>query len=213
MKEGSNNDILIAVVVIGAILLSCTCCFVGPLFFGIGSFSLPFGTHTPPAVPAGPVAPALPPVAPAPPIMPTEQDPSVAMPNKKTPNENEQAEVDADEESKSGSPTKVSAGTPEVRGSLDKEVIRRVIRRRQSAVRRCYETQLRTKPDLAGKVTVRFIVSSTGSVQTATTSSSTLDDKTTERCLLSVVKRMRFPKPQGGGIVVVNYPFIFTASN
>ncbi len=102
----------------------------------------------------------------------------------------------------------IRAGHAEVRGSLSKEVIRRVIRRHINEVKFCYEQELNARPDLAGRVTVRFIISPTGSVQTAMTQATTLNNARVEGCISQAVQRWTFPAPDGGGIVIVNYPFV-----
>ncbi len=61
---------------------------------------------------------------------------------------------------------RIRSGAADVRGSLSKEVIRRVIRRHINEVRFCYEQELNQRPDLEGRVTVSFIISPTGAVQT-----------------------------------------------
>lgn len=103
---------------------------------------------------------------------------------------------------------RIRAGHADVRGSLSKEVIRRVIRRHINEVKFCYEQELNTRPDLAGRVTVRFIISPTGSVQTAVTQATTLNNSRVEGCITQAVQRWTFPAPDGGGIVIVNYPFV-----
>ncbi|MBW1871239.1 MAG: energy transducer TonB, partial [Deltaproteobacteria bacterium] len=94
-------------------------------------------------------------------------------------------------------------------GSLPIKVIQGVIRKNVNLVRYCYEKELIKNPGLSGKVTVRFTISPSGRVQQAKVKSSTLNNKTVEKCITHVVRRWKFPKPKGGGIVVVNYPFIF----
>lgn len=103
-------------------------------------------------------------------------------------------------------------GNAEVRGSLSHEVIRRTIRRHINEVRFCYERELAQRPDLAGRVTVSFIIGSTGSVTTATTTNTTLQNARVEGCLAQAVRRWTFPAPDGGGVVGVNYPFVFDTS-
>ncbi|MDH5491638.1 MAG: TonB family protein [Myxococcales bacterium] len=103
---------------------------------------------------------------------------------------------------------RIRSGAAEVRGSLSKEVIRRVIRRHINEVRFCYEQELNARPDLEGRVTVRFIISTTGTVQTAMVASSTLGNQRVEGCVAGAVRRWTFPAPEGGGIVIVNYPFM-----
>jgi TonB family protein len=99
-----------------------------------------------------------------------------------------------------------------VRGSLSREVIRRVIRRHINEVRFCYEQELTARPDLAGRVTVSFIIAATGAVQTASVASSTLSNARVEQCIVTAVRRWTFPAPDGGGIVGVNYPFVLDSS-
>jgi len=56
---------------------------------------------------------------------------------------------------KAGAP-EVVPGTAEVRGSLDKELIRRIIRRHINEVKFCYERELTRNADLQGRVMVQF---------------------------------------------------------
>ncbi len=101
-----------------------------------------------------------------------------------------------------------AGGDAEVRGSLSREVIRRVIRRHINEVRFCYEQELSQRPDLAGRVTVSFIISATGAVQTASVANTTLNNARVEGCVAQAVRRWTFPAPDGGGAVLVNYPFV-----
>lgn len=107
---------------------------------------------------------------------------------------------------------RIRTAEADVRGSLSREVIRRVIRRHINEVRFCYEQELSQRPDLAGRVTVSFIISATGAVQTATTSATTLNNARVEGCIVQAVRRWTFPAPDGGGVVGVNYPFLLDAT-
>lgn len=109
---------------------------------------------------------------------------------------------------RSSSVPRISTGEADVRGSLSREVIRRVIRRHINEVRFCYEQELAQRPDLAGRVTVSFIISATGSVQTASVANTTLNNSRVEECISQAVRRWTFPAPDGGGAVLVNYPFV-----
>jgi TonB family protein len=100
----------------------------------------------------------------------------------------------------------------DVRGNLSKETIRRVIRLHLAEVRACYQERLISRPDLQGRVAVRFIVAPTGAVQAAGVASSDLRDATTEQCIVHAVRRWSFPQPDGGGIVSVTYPFMLQQS-
>jgi len=103
---------------------------------------------------------------------------------------------------------RIRTGEADVRGSLSREVIRRVIRRHINEVRFCYEQELAQRPDLAGRVTVSFIISATGAVQTASVANTTLNNARVEGCVAQAVRRWTFPAPDGGGAVLVNYPFV-----
>jgi len=96
----------------------------------------------------------------------------------------------------------------EVRGSLSKETIRRVIQRHLSEVRFCYEEGLRKRPDLTGRVQVAFLIAPSGAVQQASIVDSSLQSVEAETCIASAVRRWTFPAPDGGGLVTVRYPFL-----
>jgi TonB family protein len=105
----------------------------------------------------------------------------------------------------------VIPGQANVRGSLDKEIIRRIIRRHINEVKYCYETELTKKADLSGRVSVQFTIAATGQVIASVLQSSTMGNVRVENCVVQAVRRWEFPKPMGGGIVIVSYPFNFTA--
>jgi TonB family protein len=104
----------------------------------------------------------------------------------------------------------VMPGQAAVRGSLDKEIIRRIIRRHINEVKYCYEQELTKKADLGGRVAVQFTISGTGSVMSSVLQQSTMGNPKVENCVVQAVRRWEFPKPQGGGIVIVTYPFTFS---
>jgi TonB family protein len=96
--------------------------------------------------------------------------------------------------------------------ALSREVIRRVLRRHQNEIRFCYEQELAQRPDLAGRVTVSFIINATGAVQTASVANTTLSNARVEGCIVQAVRRWTFPEPDGGGIVGVSQPFTLRSS-
>ena len=55
---------------------------------------------------------------------------------------------------------------------------------------------------------MKFIISPTGQVQTAALAGSTMGNPKVEQCIVEAVRRWTFPSPEGGGIVVVTYPFL-----
>jgi hypothetical protein len=94
-----------------------------------------------------------------------------------------------------------------VRGSLDKELVRRVVRQHLNEVRYCYEQALPRRPALAGRVVAQFTIAPTGRVLVAALQSSSLGDSAVESCIVEATRRWPFPQPAGGGIVIVSYPF------
>jgi hypothetical protein len=101
-------------------------------------------------------------------------------------------------------------GKPEVVGSIDPELIRKVVHEHRAQIRTCYETQLTTRPNLAGKLVSAWTIDPAGAVTEAHTQESTLHDRSVETCVAAKIKTWRFPIPKGGGEVFVTYPFIFT---
>lgn len=107
---------------------------------------------------------------------------------------------------KAGAPD-VTPGNAEVRGSLDKELIRRIIRRHINEVKFCYERELVRNSDMHGRVSTQFTISPTGAVAVAMVTSLEGVTPAVGQCIVEAVRRWEFPKPQGG-VVVVTYPFV-----
>ena len=110
------------------------------------------------------------------------------------------------------SPPAVRSGRVVVMGALSRDVIRRVFRKHQAEVRACYEEALQRKPGLAGKVIVQLEIAADGTVASVKLKQCDIDDETFRSKLLARIKRWRFPAPRGGGLMVVNYPYIFRAT-
>ncbi|HEX8436613.1 AgmX/PglI C-terminal domain-containing protein [Archangium sp.] len=106
--------------------------------------------------------------------------------------------------------TKIVPGKTTVVGGLDKDVIAKIIRSHQNEIKYCYETELNKNPSLAGKVAVAFTIDPTGAVSEANVTETTLNNSTAESCMLSRIRRWKFPEPKGGGVVAVTYPWIFS---
>jgi hypothetical protein len=101
-----------------------------------------------------------------------------------------------------------ATGEVKTTGALDKEIIRRSIRRQIGAVTACYEKQLLVDPRLAGKVEAHFVIGLDGKV-----TSSTADgmNKDVASCIAKVIEKIEFPAPKGG-VVKVNYPFVLRSA-
>ena len=97
-----------------------------------------------------------------------------------------------------------------VTGSLDKVIIRRIVRAHHNEVRHCYNQGLIGDPGLAGRVVIQFVIDALGQVAVAMVEKSELPDETVGQCITKAVKRWRFPKTEGGKPVVVHYPFVLS---
>lgn len=94
-------------------------------------------------------------------------------------------------------------------GSLSREAIRARILRHMDRIRSCYERARLRRPELEGRMTLRFTVSPAGYVDTLNLESSELNAPEVEECVMGEVRRIHFPPPAGGGVVEVTYPFRF----
>jgi TonB family protein len=90
---------------------------------------------------------------------------------------------------------------PVTMGALSPTVVRPPIEK----LRRCYQSALAHRPNLAGRVTLRFTIAD-GRVEDATLDS-TLGEPELEHCILEAVRTFRFPSAEGR--VQVAYPIVF----
>ena len=103
---------------------------------------------------------------------------------------------------------KIKIGSGRSTGFCKKGDIARVVRRRANSIRACYEARLQVKPGLRGKVTARWTIAMSGRVSSASDSGNTLGDSAVTSCILRVIRRMSFAKPEGG-VCIVQWPFVF----
>jgi len=106
----------------------------------------------------------------------------------------------------------ISVGNPVIQGSLSMEIIRRVVHSHHDQISYCYSKELTRSPNLRGKVTINWTISAQGFVTQSSVKQSTLDNAAVEQCIVSKVRTWKFPEPKGGGVVIVNYPFILNPS-
>jgi hypothetical protein len=99
-------------------------------------------------------------------------------------------------------------GATQVNGRLPPEVIQRIVRQNFGRFRLCYENGLRTNPNLAGRVSVKFVIDRSGSVATAQDGGSEIPDQSVVSCVVRGFGNLSFPQPEGG-IVTVVYPIMF----
>lgn len=107
--------------------------------------------------------------------------------------------------------TRIRPGRVVHKGSLTKEQIARVVRRFMSQIKFCYEKELNKNPNLEGKLVANWVIGGNGRVTSASMVQDTMKNKNVTKCVTRIIKRMTFPKPKGGGVVTVTYPFVFSS--
>ena len=107
---------------------------------------------------------------------------------------------------------KVAAASPEVDSAdVDREALARYIKARLTAIRGCYEKELKRNPTLKGKVVVRFNITPAGRAGDIRIEENSVGSAEVGLCIASLMRSWVFPfKPPDE--VAVQYPFLFTAS-
>jgi hypothetical protein len=93
-------------------------------------------------------------------------------------------------------------------GYCKKSDIAKVMKRRAGSFRFCYQRRLQMHPGLKGRVSARFTIGEDGKVVSAKIVKSDIPDRKVPVCVAKNIKKLRFPRPQGGQCVV-NWPFNF----
>ena len=106
----------------------------------------------------------------------------------------------------------MTQGEPVVLGALDPEIIRGIVREHADQIRYCYESELTRTPGISGEIIMKLVINGDGKVTQASTAETQMKSANVEGCLATKIKTWIFPKPKGGGIVIVNYPFVFKQS-
>jgi TonB family protein len=105
---------------------------------------------------------------------------------------------------------KGTIGAVTARGGLDKEIVRRVVRRHLADVEGCYEKGLKREPKLAGSLKVKFTVATGGRASSASVVSSTLGDSRMEKCVVDAVKSWEYPQNMCGCETAITITFEFS---
>lgn len=98
-------------------------------------------------------------------------------------------------------------------GGLDKSLIAAVVQANIGQIKHCYERQLIVDPNIFGKVVAQWTINKEGTVSSTSVKNTTMKNSPVENCILAKIKSWSFPKPKGGGQVMVSYPFLFKSLN
>ncbi len=107
-----------------------------------------------------------------------------------------------------------TAGIPSetvVLGSMDPDVIRRILRDNIPFFRACYQKELdkTNAKNVAGTIRLLFTIGSSGHVSRAGVDGQTRLPAKVKGCVVGVLRGIKFPAPMGGGTVDVKQPFNF----
>lgn len=92
--------------------------------------------------------------------------------------------------------------------TLSDEQISRIMMGQRSYFRKCYTQHLKTNPSATGQMYFSFVIAPQGSIGQIRPLKTTIPDTDLERCVTSVIERIRFASFKGDPIVV-NYPIFF----
>jgi hypothetical protein len=91
------------------------------------------------------------------------------------------------------------------------EVITKVVQDNRKTVRECYDKVRKQIPDLAGLMTIHFVLDPEGKVKKAELNLERSEIKAPEvvNCAIDAIKKMHFPPSSRGMESTINYPFSF----
>lgn len=107
-----------------------------------------------------------------------------------------------------------TAGIPSetvVLGSMDPDVIRRILMDNLPKFRFCYQSELERSNDekTQGVIKLNFVIGASGHVSQAGVDDSSQLPGAVKRCVVDVLRGIQFPEPMGGGTVEVKQPMNF----
>ncbi len=104
-----------------------------------------------------------------------------------------------------------SLSSPTGTGTIDKSSVASVFSRRKGAIKACYESALKTNPNIKGKVSIKFVIGTAGRVTSVNVVENTTGDGSIGSCISGKVKSWKFP-PASGGAVTFSHTFVLSSS-
>ena len=86
-----------------------------------------------------------------------------------------------------------------------------MLREKSADLRACYEKGLMNKSNLAGQITVRFLLTPAGQATSVAKESSSLADAEVEQCVIKTIINLSFARFDGNAVTIV-YPIEFQPS-
>ncbi|MAF78354.1 MAG: hypothetical protein CME60_09335 [Halobacteriovoraceae bacterium] len=112
--------------------------------------------------------------------------------------------------SKSGVDTTYSDPKTVVLGSMDPELLRKILKEYLPQFRHCYQKELESNEAAKGVIDLHFRINADGSVSKINIRGKKARfSKSGSNCMAGVLRLIDFPKPKGGGVVDVKQPLNF----
>ncbi len=106
-----------------------------------------------------------------------------------------------------------TAGIPSetvILGSMDPDLIRKILRDHLPQFRFCYQKELdRSGQNFSGALRVVFTIGASGNVTNAGVDGASTLPAPVRGCVINVLRGIQFPRPAGGGVVEVKQPINF----
>jgi biopolymer transport protein ExbD len=94
------------------------------------------------------------------------------------------------------------------KGKISQNQIQKAINKKLYRLTYCYEKSLLSNPNLSGVIKIQWTITSTRRVKNTKIVSSQMKDSKLHNCLMTEIKKIKFPAPKGGDATVI-YPFKF----
>ena len=104
----------------------------------------------------------------------------------------------------------ISSGKESSEGVINKEAIRKTVKRKVKELRGCYEKLAQRDLNAQGRVDLNWTIEANGRVGSVRVIKSQIKDQSTLDCMKSRLAKWRFPDPLKGVIGDINYPFVFS---
>lgn len=104
----------------------------------------------------------------------------------------------------------LDTGAVDIGSSEDASSVRATMKRYNARIRACYEKELKLNPDLAGKVTAYWVISTSGQATDVEIINNSTKNSALGSCITREIKRIKFPAPEDD-IEVDGYNWVFSS--
>ncbi len=104
----------------------------------------------------------------------------------------------------------LETGSVDLGSSEDAASVRSTMKRYNARIRACYEKELKSNPDLSGKVTAYWLITTSGSPADVEVIGNSTGNAGLGACIVREIKRIKFPAPEDD-IEVDGYNWVFSS--